>query len=409
VRAIVPLCVACALLAAGCGGGSTSQSSSGEVKELVVAVDAPFSRDAYLGRTIVNGVRLALLNQVVSVGKDPYRFRVVRYDNAHSPSRAVADTRRAVTRHAVAILTDGTGVDATWKIANRARIPICVVYDGAAGLVDPTKRPNVFRIAPTNHGIAFRLAEYLVPKQLKIAFLTDDTGYGRGGLAALDRAFAQNTSSVAARIQVPSTVTDLAPQILQARRSGATALLVWAQPSVIAEVVIAARSSGWNVPVYTPPAGQDPLVRQALAGHPEWLDGLTFAAGRMTAEQGPGPFLAFKRSYEQTFGAQRVGVRTPEGRPVTQPPDYAMYPFDCVNVLATALKAAGSTDGDAVLSAMNEVSVEGANGDLRGFNRISHEGVVDDDVYFAQFDGMLYKPVKDDPLSATLTPIEQTR
>ena len=407
MRALVPLCVACALLAAGCGGSSTSQSSSDEVKELVVAVDAPFSRDAYLGRTIVNGVRLALLNQVVSVGKVPYRFRVVRYDNAHSPSRAVADTRRAVAQHAVAILTDGTGVDATWKIANRARIPICVVYDGAAGLVDPAKRPNVFRIAPTNHGIAFRLAEYLVPKKLKVAILTDDTGYGRGGLAALDHAFVQNRSSVAARIQIPSTVTDLAPQILQARRSGATALLVWAQPSAIAEAVIAARSSGWEVPVFTPPAGEDPLVRQALAAHPEWMDGLTFAAGRMTAEQGPGPFLAFKRSYEQAFGAQKVGVRTPDGRRVTQPPDYAMYPFDCVNVLATALKAAGSTNGDAVLSAMNEVSVEGANGDLRGFNRVSHEGVVDDDVYFARFSGMTHRPVKDDPLSATLPVIPQ--
>jgi branched-chain amino acid transport system substrate-binding protein len=407
VRAIVPLGAVCAFLAVGCGGSSTSQSSSADAKELVIAVDAPFSRDAYLGRTIVNGVRLALLNQVLPVGKNPYRFRVVRYDNAHSPVRAVADTRRAVARHAVAIVTDGTGVDATWKIANRAKIPICIVYDGATGLVDPAKRPNVFRIAPTNHGLAFRLAEYLVPKKLKVAFLTDDTGYGRGGLAALDHAFSQNTSSVAARIEIPSTATDLAPQILEARRSGATALLVWAQPAAIAQAVIAARSSGWDVPVYTPPAGQDPLVRQVLAGHPEWMDGLTFAAGRMTAEQGPGPFLAFQRSSEQAFGAQRVGVRTADGRPVTQPPDYAMYPFDCVNVLAAALRAAGSTDGNAVLSAMNEVSVEGANGDLRGFNRVSHEGVVDDDVYFARFSGMIHKPVKDDALSATLPVIPQ--
>ena len=403
MRAIALLCAVCVLLAGGCGRSGSSQ----QVKTLVIAVDAPFSRDAYLGNTIVNGVRLALLNRVVAVGNDQYRFRVVRYDNAHSPSKAVADTRRAVAQHAVAIVTDGTGVDASWRIADRAGIPICIVYDGATGLVDPDARPNVFRIAPTNHGIAFRLAEYLVPKKLKVAFLTDDTGYGRGGLAALDHAFTKNPSSVATRIQIPSTATDLAPQILQARRSGATALLVWAQPSAIAEAVIAARSSGWDVPVYTPPAGEDPLVRQELAGNPTWLDGLTFAAGRMTAERGAAPFIGFEKAYEQAFGAQEVGVRSPAGRPVVQPPDYAMYPFDFVNVLAAALEAAGSTHGKAVLDALNEVSVEGANGDVRGFNRRSHEGVVDDDVYFAHFLGMTHRPVKDDALSATLPVVPQ--
>ena len=36
---------------------------------------------------------------------------------------------------------------------------------------------------------------------------------------------------------------------------------------------------------------------------------------------------------------------------------------------------------------MNQVSVPGANGDQRGFNENNHEGVVDDDVYFARFQG----------------------
>jgi ABC-type branched-subunit amino acid transport system substrate-binding protein len=375
----------------------------------VIAVDAPFSGDSYLGMTIANGVRLAAGNTLLDVGGDDYRLKVVRYDNAHSASRAVADVRRAVARHAAAIVSDGTGIDAAWKIADRAHIPICIAFDGGTGLVDPATRPNVFRIAPTDHGIAFRFAEYLIPKKLQVAFLTDDTGYGRDGLAALDHAFSQNRDSVAARIQVPSTATDLAPQILQARRSGATALLVWGQPSTIAEAVIAARSSGWKVPVYAPPSAENPLLRQELAGHPEWLDGLVFASGRMTAEKGPAPFTAFKSAYEQRFGAQPVGVRSAAGRPVVQPPDYAMYPYDFTHLLIAAVQTAKSTESAKVLAALNEVSVEGANGDSRGFNQINHEGVVDDDVYFARFDGMIYEPVKDDALSATLPVILQER
>ena len=103
-------------------------------------------------------------------------------------------------------------------------------------------------------------------------------------------------------------------------------------------------------------------------------------------------------------------MKTPDGAEVLQPPDYAMYSYDFVNVLVAAIQQAGGvSDRERVLSALDQVSVAGANGDQRGFNERNHEGVVDDDVYFARFEGMTYTPVKDDPLSRTLVPIEQRR
>jgi ABC-type branched-subunit amino acid transport system substrate-binding protein len=214
---------------------------------------------------------------------------------------------------------------------------------------------------------------------------------------------------VAARIRVPAGALEVATQVLRARRAVATALLVWAQPPTIAAVLTAARSAGWDVPVYTPPTGADPLVRQQLADRPEWVDGLTFASGRMTAEVGPAPFETFRAAYENSFGVDRVGVETRDGQDVVQPPEVAMYAYDFVNVLAAAIATAGSVEGDDVLEALNEVTVPGANGDERGFNRRSHEGVVDDDVYFARFEDMTFRPVTDDPLSSTLPVISQVR
>jgi hypothetical protein len=161
--------------------------------------------------------------------------------------------------------------------------------------------------------------------------------------------------------------------------------------------------------VYTPPSGADPIVRQALSDHPDWVDGLTFASGRMTAERGPGPFLRFQGAYQRAFGPDETGVTTSSGEAVIQPPEFAMYPYDFVHVLAAALTAAHSTDGARVLDALNLVDVRGANGDERGFNEENHEGVVDDDVYFAVFKDMTFRPVEDDPLSSTLPVIDQTR
>jgi len=395
------------VLAAGCG--KSSRASGGKI---VIAVDVPVTGSPYVAQTIRHGVALAANNLNsgggIVVGTHSYRLAVKLYDNHLSARQAVEDTRRALDAGAVAIVTDGTGVDATWQLANRDHVPICITYDGGTGLVDVEKRPNVFRIAPTNHGIAFRFAEYLIPKGLKVGLLHDDSAYGQEGAADVGRAFSGNPRSVAIRMTLPFGSTDLSPQILRARRSSATALLVWGLPPTIAAVLTAARSIGWKVPVYASPTGADPFVRQQLADHPSWVDGLTFAAGRLTAEVGTGPFQSFESQYESAYGVDKVGVKSSDGSPVIQPPELAMYAYDFTHVLVAALTRAGSLDAKKVLAALNEVTTQGANGDERGFNRHNHDGVVDDDVYFARFHEMTYAPVKDDPLSSTLPVIPQT-
>jgi branched-chain amino acid transport system substrate-binding protein len=408
VRRLAFLLAGLALVAAGCGNSSGGDSTG----RLVIAVDVPVTGSPYVAQTIKHGVELAVQNLNggggLRVGSRSYRLAVKLYDNHLSARRAVENTRRALDAGALAVVTDGTGIDATWQLAGRDDVAMCIAYDGGTGLVDATKRPNVFRIAPTNRGIAFRLAEYLIPKKLKVALLGDDSAYGRQGAADIARAFSGNPEAVALKLTLPAGETDLSPQILRVRRSGATALLVWGQAPAIAAVLSAARSIGWNVPVYAPPTGADPFIRQQLADHPSWVDGLTFASGRMTAEIGTAPFLNFQSQYESTYGVDRVGVKNSSGEPVFQPPEFAMYSYDFVHVLVAAVSKANSVDPGKVLAALNEVTTQGANGDERGFNEHSHEGVVDDDVYFARFKDMTFSPVPDDALSATLPPIPQT-
>jgi ABC-type branched-subunit amino acid transport system substrate-binding protein len=406
VRRMLLLAAAAGVLA-GCGSDRPQAGGT-----MLVAVDAPFSTSSYIGKTIADGAQLAVdeINAQggIVAGGRTFRLAVKRYDNAQSVRQGVANVRRALDDGAIAIVDDGTAVDASWQLARDAHVPIGITYGGGRGLVDEETRPNVYRIAPTDRGLSFRLAEYLIPKGLKIALLHDDTPYGQDGADALDHAFSSNPESVAIRLTLPSGDTDLSPQILRARRAGATALLVWGEGATVAETLIAARSANWHVPIYAPPSAEEPILRQELADRPEWLDGLTFASGRMTAELGPGFFYAFQSKYEAAYGVQKVGVKTRAGQEVVAPPDYAMYSYDFVNVLAAALRQAGGT-GDKLVKALEQVTVRGANGDERGFNQHNHEGVVDDDVYFARFKDMTFRPVKDDPLSATLPTVSQVR
>ena len=55
----------------------------------------------------------------------------------------------------------------------------------------------------------------------------------------------------------------------------------------------------------------------------------------------------------------------------------------------------------------NGKKIIGANGDQRGYNAEYHEGVSPQDMYFAQFDGFVFVPVTDDPLSGTLPKVDQ--
>ena len=220
-RLVLLLCVALLTLT-GCGGSSKATHRAA----LTVVVNAPFSRSPYLGRTIENGARLAageVSANGIRIGDKTYDLHVTTMDTGLSPARAVANMRRAVGRHAVAVVDEGTGIDASWRIANGAGIPIGVVFEGGRQIVDPVARPNVFRIAPTDHGVAFRLAEYLVPKKLKLGLLHDDSDYGAAGEQALGSAFSENRSSVAIDETLPSDALDLGPQVLRARRAHALA------------------------------------------------------------------------------------------------------------------------------------------------------------------------------------------
>ena len=344
------LVLACAVAAAGCGG----EGDGGARKTLLVAVNAPFSTTPYVGTTIDRGVTLAAsdINDRggVAVGGESYDLRVKRLDNALSPRRALQNVRRAVGDGAVAIVDEGTGIDATWEVAGRDDVPIGIVYQGGEDLADAEGRPNVFRVAPTNHGLAFRLAEYVIPKRLKVALLHDDSGYGEAGAASLRKAFSRNAEAVAASITLPAGALDVAPQVLRARGAGATALIVWGLPPTIAAAVTAVRTAGWDVPVFTPPAGADPLVRQQLADSYVKLQVARYtnqrAMAKIRAGQLPGPEMSIaKLSMTQNFQRLADMLSAMLGPRLTADTgEWGTYAFGELVLGVPGMRVAGGTD-----------------------------------------------------------------
>jgi branched-chain amino acid transport system substrate-binding protein len=378
-----------------------------------IVVSAPVSTEPWIASSIEKGARLAVDEINASGGLELQNgerrpLKLVVADNASSPAGALANAREAIDRQAAMILTDGTGATALGDLTDRANIPAFIVFEGGARLIDPRRHPSVFRLAPADAIMTRRLADYIANQRPKVALLTDDSGYGAQGRQALRDAFAVDEVQVVDDQVIPRRAQDLAPQILDAKRSGADRLIVWASAADVAATLEAVAKASWDVQVISGQTGEDPLIRQRLASHPEYLERLRFVSGRITAEQGPKPFDAFRARYEKAQGVEKVGVQQ-DGKDVVQPPDWQMYPYDAVNLVAEAIKDAGALGAPLVQTLNDGTKIIGANGDQRGYNATYHEGVSPQDMYFARFDGFVFVPVTDDPLSGTLPKVDQLR
>ena len=376
--------VTTASVLAGCASNSTPAYT--------VVVSAPLTSAPWVGTFIERGAQLAVDEvNVHGIGSDHRKLRLRVVDNAGSPRAAADAARQAVSAHAAALITDGVGAAAVAYVAGPAHLPVFVVFDGGSSIIDAAKRPTLYRIAPADKVMGRRLADYVSARHPRVAVISDDTSYGRDGLAALRAGFKDNHISVIATPTVPADGTVVDTQVLRARRAGASLLVVWGSSPVVAATVRAARSSSWHVPMFTGPTGEDPLVRQQLADHRDWVNGLTF--------------VVFRRAYEKRYGVDRVGV-SQAGAPVVQPPDWAMFSYDAVNLVAAALENAKAV-GAPLLAALDKVVITGANGDERGFVPGVREGVSSDDTYFGKFNGFRFAPVTDDLLSDSLPAVPQ--
>jgi ABC-type branched-subunit amino acid transport system substrate-binding protein len=391
--------VACLGLAA-CTGGS-----GGKAVDALIVVSAPLTSQPWIGEFLANGAKLAAKQVAAEKGR---HIRVQVLDNGGSAQTAAANARSAVQEGAVALITDGVGAEAIAAVTDPVKLPVFITFEGGASLVDAKSRPTLFRMAPANEAMCRRLADYLADTELgkPFAVLSDDSTYGREGAGNVKADLLHDSVRIVSDQTVPEGASDVSAQVLSARRSGAKVLVVWAHAAGVASIVRAVRSTGWDVKIVTGPSGEDPLVRQRLADHADWVDGLAFVSFRITSEVGGAPFAAYRKDYEKDYGPDNIGVKA-GGSDVAMPPDWSMYPFDSVHLMKAALDRAGSRDRAKVFDALLHVTITGANGDERGFGPDDREGVSPDDMYFATFRDMRFHPNRDDKLSTNLPEVPQ--
>ncbi len=280
------------------------------------------------------------------------KVKVVIADTEGLPEKASAVMEKLITQDGVVAVGGGyhssVGV-ASKDVANNLKIPV-VFAETWNDTITGDKQKYIFRIAPLSSWASATLwkAALLVPGIKKVAILTENTDYGLP--AAKEMTEGLKTGGV----EAVTFGVDIGTQDY----AGIVERIKAEKPDYI--TVLATGEAGYNFAQQAADAGIGP-------------QDIPFQAGQVALESKawwenvPDGNLAF---------VQRIGTpvslwnkkalvlnkdyKAKTGKGAIE--SYALEAYDSITILAQAMKEAKSTDGDAIVTALENISFEGTLG-----------------------------------------------
>ncbi len=279
-------------------------------------------------------------------------IEVVIADTEGLPEKASAIMEKLITQDGVVGVGGGyhssVGV-ASKDVANNRKVPV-VFAETWNDTITGDKQKYIFRIAPLSSWASATLwkTALLAPNVKKVALLTENTDYGIP--AAEETAKGLATGGVeAVTFSVDIGTQDYAGIVERMKAE---------KPDYI--IVLATGEAGYNFTQQAADAGMGPLD-------------IPFQAGQVSLES-----KAYWENVPDGNYAfvQRIGTpanlwnekalklneayKAATGRGVIE--SYSMEAYDSIAILAQAIEEAGSTDGDAIVAALENISHEGTLG-----------------------------------------------
>jgi branched-chain amino acid transport system substrate-binding protein len=332
---------------------SVSLSSHAQGGPIKIGVSGPFTGGSSpMGVSMRDGVKLAVADINAKGGVLGRKIELIERDDEAKNERGVQIAQELINKEKV-VATVGfinTGVAlAAQRFYQDAKIP--VINNVATGsvitqqFVDPKFKGNyIFRNSANDIIQTEMMVNEAISRGLnKIAILADSTNYGQLGRADLEKAMEKKNLKAVATEKYNIKDVDMTAQLLKAQQNGANVVITYGIGPELAQIANGMEKLNWRVP----------LIGSWTLSMGNFIDnaGKNGDGARMPQtfiQDGNTPQRkAFIEAYQKAYKIDRMpsAVSAAQG-------------YDSIYLLAAAIKQAGSTDGEKIKEALENLQEE---------------------------------------------------
>lgn len=356
--------------------------------------DLSASPSALSGQAAVLGLQAAIDDVNASGGVLGNKLVLVVRDDLSQPPKSIQNMSDLIDNEKVVAVFGPTnsGNALAWKhIPNQKKIPVIGTVGSGTAITAPAaaNAPNyMFRVSMVDREQVASLMAYVKksPKAKKVGYLAETTGYGQGGLKDIQELGALQGITPVCTEKFGVNDTDMTSQLNKCKAAGADTLVVWAQGA---------------------PLGQLMRSMEKIDYFPQTLmswaaDNQSFfeAAGKTLAEK---PIFMRTVTEERSAKQQQLYDRIAPKMSSHSAFGFAAHSYDAVMILAAAIKQAGSTDGEKLKAALEDLKTPYA-GMMKTYDKpfsaTVHEALGAKDYKWAHWSDGKLLPYKDDVISS---------
>ncbi|WP_344611352.1 ABC transporter substrate-binding protein [Dactylosporangium salmoneum] len=344
-----------------------TDANAGNDADVVVAASLELSGNAAdLGVAYQRALELRAA-QINASGLLGRRRVTVRFqDNRGDPAIASSQITAFTEDPSVVAIVTGACAECTIGAAERidARRKPTIALSPVAEVSAPvSQRRYIFRLAPNADDNAVVLGRELGRAgQRRLAFLSSDDAYGRGGTDALTREAGKIGAKVVAHAQYAPSDADLGHAARAALAGNPDAVVVWGYPPQAALAVAALRGDGYHGQVYLDADAAGDLF---LGGPAANTDGTALVFIQTLAIDDVIATTPAKAARRQWFQDYTSHYGTYHG--------HASFAADALQLVANAVARSGSIDGETLRARLETSQIDGLSGPIR-FTPNNHSG-----------------------------------
>jgi branched-chain amino acid transport system substrate-binding protein len=343
---------------------------------------------AQSGEAITRGLQAAIEEINATGGLLGGRpVQLIQRDDESKPPKGLVSARELIFNEGVAALFGGIDSPVSLAIVplvNQEKVPFMGVWAAATPITRNGANPNyVFRVSAVDALVDIKLLDYANKRfgAEKIGLMLINNPWGESNEHGLIAADQENDAVEIVGIEkFESNDVDMVPQLTRLKNAGAEAIILVVNTPPGAQMMKSRERMGWDVPVVSHwgiSGGRFPELAGPTAGDAHFVQTYSFFG-----EQGP--------------VGQRLIAKLSENYPAIKGPEDIFSPvgtanaYDAMHILARAIEQAGSTEGDTIRQALEnlEAPYEGLiKTYVKPFSPDNHDALGPEDYIMVHYDG----------------------